>query len=390
MDMENANPIVHDAVGSKRDASLFDVVPSKAVAAAGGGRIPPGWDPYEPVPYISPPNPYDTFMDDPWNELSGSDVGSDDEHHDVKTRQVLRRLQVGQYVSYFAKGVYRCPFCTRRLGRTDFNCLLTHAENIGNTFPKVGASVNPHSFRAKHMALGMHLRSIQRVEISAGRMPPLKPKAPKGSKKVEAEKMGSPGRVLLLQSSFYFEAAPTIDTTVAILMEKNEELSLECDRLRDDLAAKKKNSKTLVELICSLRNERDMLKNELIKQKERNIASAEKASSILKTVCLDRDKSDIEYKILLQDKVQLQKLNLEYADIAILALLERQKAQDKLMHLMLESCSEREETLKEVSSLVGYMSDVGRTSQNPPRLSSNSSGTSFQQCMLGAPTTSTH
>jgi hypothetical protein len=186
------------------------------------------------------------------------------------------------------------------------------------------------------------------------------------------------------------EAAPTIDTTVAILMEKNEELSLECDRLRDDLAAKKKNSKTLVELICSLRNERDMLKNELIKQKERNIASAEEASSILKTVCLERDKSDIEYKILLQDKVQLQKLNLEYADIAILALLERQKAQDKLMHLMLESCSEREETLKEVSSLVGYMSDVGRTSQNPPRLSSNSSGTSFQQCMLCAPTTSTH
>ncbi|KAK1664683.1 hypothetical protein QYE76_052842 [Lolium multiflorum] len=444
MDMENANPIVHDAVGSKRDASLFDVVPSKAVAAAGGGRIPPGWDPYEPVPYISPPNPYDTCMDDPWNEvpilpeasgtpeshqeglwaqddrvarpglarglwcggpgpprlpfrlfkgllerdifdlflpefdkpwLSGSDVGSDDEHHDVKTRQVLRRLQVGQYVSYFAKGVYRCPFCTRRLGRTDFNCLLTHAENIGNTNPKVGASVNPHSFRAKHMALGMHLRSIQRVEISAGRMPPLKPKAPKGSNKWR-QRDG--------------EAAPTIDTTVAILMEKNEELSLECDRLRDDLAAKKKNSKTLVELICSLRNERDMLKNELIKQKERNIASAEKASSILKTVCLERDKSDIEYKILLQDKVQLQKLNLEYADIAILALLERQKAQDKLMHLMLESCSEREETLKEVSSLVGYMSDVGRTSQNPPRLSSNSSGTSFQQCMLGAPTTSTH
>jgi hypothetical protein len=103
---------------------------------------------------------------------------------------VLRRLQVGQYVSYFAKGVYRCPFCTRRLGRTDFNCLLTHAENIGNTNPKVGASVNPHSFRAKHMALGMHLRSIQRVEISAGRMPPLKPKAPKGSNKWRQRQMG--------------------------------------------------------------------------------------------------------------------------------------------------------------------------------------------------------
>ena len=145
------------------------------------------------------------------------------------------------------------------------------------------------------------------------------------------------------------------------------------------MVAKTKNSKNLVELICSLRNERDMLKNELIKQKERNIASAEKASSILKTVCLERDKSDIEYKILLQDKVQLQKLNLEYADIAILALLERQKAQDKLLELMLERCSEREETLEEMSRLVGSMSSVGQTSQNRPRLSSragNSSGTS--------------
>lgn len=124
------------------------------------------------------------------DQLSGSDVGSDDEHHDVKTRQVLRRLQVGQYVSYFAKGVYRCPFCTRRLGGTDFNCVLTHAENIGHTNPKAGASVNPNSFHAKHLALGMHLRSIQRVEISAGRMPPLKPKAPKGSNKWRQRQMG--------------------------------------------------------------------------------------------------------------------------------------------------------------------------------------------------------
>ncbi|KAK1687147.1 hypothetical protein QYE76_047995 [Lolium multiflorum] len=116
------------------------------------------------------------------SELSGSDVGSDDEHHDTKTRQVMRRLQVGQYISYFAKGVYRCPFCTRRLGGTDFNCLLTHAENIGNTFPKVGTTVN--------QALGMHLRSFQRVEISAGRMPPLKPKVPKWSNKWRQSQMG--------------------------------------------------------------------------------------------------------------------------------------------------------------------------------------------------------
>ena len=125
------------------------------------------------------------------DQLSGSDVGSDEEE-DVKTRQVLRRLQVGQYISYFAKGVYRCPFCTRRLGGTDFNCLVTHAENISNTFPKVGTTVNVYSFRAKHRALGMHLRSMQRVEISVGRMPPLKPKAPKGcsSNKWRESQMG--------------------------------------------------------------------------------------------------------------------------------------------------------------------------------------------------------
>jgi hypothetical protein len=76
MDKENANPIVHDAVGSKRDASLFDVVPSMAVAvgaseaAASGSQIPTGWDPYEEVSYEAPPNPYDTFMDDPWNEVT--------------------------------------------------------------------------------------------------------------------------------------------------------------------------------------------------------------------------------------------------------------------------------------------------------------------------------
>ena len=115
------------------------------------------------------------------DQLSGSDVGSDDEDHDTKTRQVLRRLQVGQYVSYLdvAKGVYRCPFCTRRLGGTNFNCLLTHAEDIGRTFPKVGAIVNVYSFRAKHKALGIHLCNFQRVEIAAGRMPPIKPKVPK-------------------------------------------------------------------------------------------------------------------------------------------------------------------------------------------------------------------
>ena len=113
------------------------------------------------------------------DQVSDSDVGSDEEEEHTKARQVLRRLQVGQYAAYFANGVYKCPFCTKRLGGTDFNCLLTHAEDIGRTFPKVGMTVNVHSFRAKHKALGIHLRNFQRVDIAAGRMPPLKPNVPK-------------------------------------------------------------------------------------------------------------------------------------------------------------------------------------------------------------------
>ncbi|KAK1698019.1 hypothetical protein QYE76_014716 [Lolium multiflorum] len=157
MDKESANPIVHDVVGSKRDASLFDAVPSTAVAAAdaseaavGGRQIPPGFDPYEEVPYISPPNP---------------GVGNNDEDRHTKTRRI--RGCSRPVISYFAKGVYRCPFCTL-LGGTDFSCLLTHAEDIGKTFPKVGTTMNVYSFRAKHKALDMQLRNFQRVEIAAG------------------------------------------------------------------------------------------------------------------------------------------------------------------------------------------------------------------------------
>ena len=80
MDKENANPIVE--VGSKRDAPIFGPVPptddataaavagASEAAAAGGSQIPAGWDPYEEVSYKSHPNPYDTFMYDPWNEVT--------------------------------------------------------------------------------------------------------------------------------------------------------------------------------------------------------------------------------------------------------------------------------------------------------------------------------
>ena len=73
--------------------------------------------------------------------MDSSDVGSDDEHRDTKARQVLRRLHTGQYDSYFANEVYRCPFCKRRLTGTGFNCLVSHAEGISSCNPRVGVTV---------------------------------------------------------------------------------------------------------------------------------------------------------------------------------------------------------------------------------------------------------
>jgi hypothetical protein len=50
-----------------------------------------------------------------------------------------------------------------------------------------GLSMNVHGFRSKHQALGFHHRNLHKVAIEDGRMPPIKPKAPKfkvlGSKK---------------------------------------------------------------------------------------------------------------------------------------------------------------------------------------------------------------
>ena len=127
-------------------------------------------------------------------QVDSSNVGSYAEDRHTKARQVLRRLQPGEYDSYLANEVYRCPFCKRRLTGTDFNCLVSHAEGISSCNPRVGVTVNVHAFYAKHKALGIHLRNIQRVAIAAGRMAPIKPKVPKikgqGSKKWRKRQIG--------------------------------------------------------------------------------------------------------------------------------------------------------------------------------------------------------
>ena len=96
-------------------------------------------------------------------QAQSSDVDSDDESFHTKARHVLRRLQSGQYDLYFDRGVFRCPFCNRHLRSTEFNCLVNHAESLGNSLPRVGKTVNVYSFMAHHKALGIHLRSLQEI-----------------------------------------------------------------------------------------------------------------------------------------------------------------------------------------------------------------------------------
>ena len=61
---------------------------------------------------------------------------------------------------------------------------------------------------------------------------------------------------------------PTTDITVAKLIKENQDLRLERDCLLIDLAVKKNSSKTLVQLIASLRTKREKLKEEVAKHKE--------------------------------------------------------------------------------------------------------------------------
>ncbi|KAK1615097.1 hypothetical protein QYE76_020614 [Lolium multiflorum] len=141
-------------------------------------QSPVDWDPYEPVQCDAPENPYDTTIVDYEPEICADDdeylgipkliqggeqrdVDSDDESFHTKTRHVLRRLQSGQYDRPFAQGIYKCPFCNRRLFDTNFNTLLNHVESIGRYGARVGRTVNVHAYMAKHKALGIHLRNLQ-------------------------------------------------------------------------------------------------------------------------------------------------------------------------------------------------------------------------------------
>ncbi|KAK1579276.1 hypothetical protein QYE76_019037 [Lolium multiflorum] len=163
---KNEMPIVGTfSAGESAAAPVQALVAASNVAsgasAAATVQAPVAWDPYEPVSYVAPENPYDTNIVDDEPEVQSSDVDSDDESFHTKTRHVLGRLQSGHYDGPFARGIYKCPFCNRKLRATDFNSLVNHIESIGRYGARVGTTVNVHALVAKHKALGIHLRNLQ-------------------------------------------------------------------------------------------------------------------------------------------------------------------------------------------------------------------------------------
>ncbi|KAK1694533.1 hypothetical protein QYE76_011230 [Lolium multiflorum] len=266
------------AAGASAAAPVQAPVAASNVAAGASAaatvQSPVDWDPYEPVQYDAPENPYDTTIVDNEPEVQSSDVDSDDESFHTKTRHVLRSVHVagdapvnlrpsfylslvrhakaqlrhqplrpgstspvvvvldqifsamaflsqnsavfwvkralrpllnknqtsswmgldpdpptqpvspcaqllsvaacrpvaaqffpdaepGQIRPIDLSGIYKCPFCNRKLRATDFNSLVNHAESIGRCGARVGRTVNVHAYMAKHKALGIHLRNLQ-------------------------------------------------------------------------------------------------------------------------------------------------------------------------------------------------------------------------------------
>ena len=78
---------------------------------------------------------------------------------------------------------------SRTAGGIVLNTLLKHAEATGSGIHKSGKPepANINAYIAEHRALCIHLRNLQRVAIKEGRMPPIRPKAPK-SKKLGSKK----------------------------------------------------------------------------------------------------------------------------------------------------------------------------------------------------------
>ena len=132
---------------------------------------------------------------------------------------------------------------------------------------------------------------------------------------------------------------PTTDSMVAKLIKENQDLSLECDRLRNDLAVKKNSSKCLVQLITSLHTEREKLKEEVAKHKESlapTMESTQRSNTLIRDLIEDKVKSDKEFSDSCRSYEKLLRSSIDYAEMTVHAELARQDAQDRLKKVMMD------------------------------------------------------
>ena len=161
---------------------------------------------------------------------------------------------------------------------------------------------------------------------------------------------------------------PTTDITVAKLIKENEDLRLERDRLRIDLAVKKNSSKTLVQLIASLRTEREKLKEEVAKHKESlapTMESTQRSNTLIRDLIQDKIKSDKEFSDRCRSYEKLLRSSLDYAEKTVQAELARHDAQDRLKKVMMDREEERARTLNDMRELVKSSRCGEGTSQSP-------------------------
>ena len=122
---------------------------------------------------------------------------------------------------------------------------------------------------------------------------------------------------------------PTTDSIVAKLIKESQDLSLERDRLRIDLAVKNNSSKSLVQLIASLRTELEKLKEEVAKQKESlasTMESTQRSNALIRDLIEDKVKSDKEFSDSCRSYEKLLLSSLDYAETIVQAELARQDA----------------------------------------------------------------
>ncbi|KAK1696438.1 hypothetical protein QYE76_013135 [Lolium multiflorum] len=147
------------AAGASAAACLCPAAAQRSAGASAARPASVDWDPYDPRRRAGEPLRHHHRR--LRAGVESNDVDNNDESFHTKTRHVLRRLQSGQYDGLFARGIYKCPFCNRRLRDTNFNTLVNHVESIGRYGARVGRTVNVHAYMAKHKALGIHLRNLQ-------------------------------------------------------------------------------------------------------------------------------------------------------------------------------------------------------------------------------------